>query len=465
MANTPPLSLANIVDITVQVSPSAAAANPFNVGLFVGSSPVIPSNGANSRVRVYTSTTAMLTDGFTTDDPEYAAAQTYFSQTQPAFQIAIGRQDLTALHTIIIDVPGTGWAVGDVFNVIQGGASLGQGIVLTEAGGIPSAIGVALSQGTGYAPAVGLATTAVSPSTGTALTVTVTAIGESLLQAVTACRVANGLWYGLAVEAPVDADNLAISEWADPLWQNTRYYPFSTDAAIPAGTTGNLALQLQALNLRVLGQYATTQGGLFPNNIYAAVALMGYEMGANTGLAGSFFTVAHKTLVGIAPEPLTQTQYNNIVSSGFNVYGNYQGIELEEPGFMSNGSPSYLWINLARYVSLLQLGEIAVLRDNPAVPQTNAGEQLLLHAANNAGTTMQGIGFLAEALWTGASISIPGVDVENGQAIPGGFLNLAQPYAQQSPSDRDAGKAMPIYSFITTAGAVQSLLIGVYTQL
>lgn len=460
----PPLSLSNIVDITVQVSPTAAAANSFNVGLFVGPSPIIPSFGANARVRLYTSTTAMLADGFTTSQPEYLAAQTYFSQTKPAFQMAIGRQDLTALGTIIIDVPGTGWAVGDTFTITQGGATFGVGQVFAVTAGVPTAIGISV-QGTGYAVAAGLTTTAISPSTGTGLTVSVTAIGESLLQAVTACRTASSLWYGLTVNAPADADNLLISEWADPLWATTRYYPFSSDASIPAGTANNIALQLQALSLRVIGQYATTQSGLFPNNVYAAVAVMGLEMGLNTGLAGSFFSIAHKTLVGIAPEPISQTQYQNLKQAGFNVYATFQSYQVEEPGFMSNGAPSFLWLNLARYVSLLQSEEMAVLRSNPAVPQTNAGEQLLLHGANNAGTTMAAIGFLAGATWEGASINIPGVTVLQGQAIPSGFLNLAQPYAQQSTQDRDAGKAMPIYSFITTAGAVQSLLIGVYTQL
>ena len=91
-------------------------------------------------------------------------------------------------------------------------------------------------------------------------------------------------------------------------------------------------------------------------------------------------------------------------------------------------------------------------------------------AANNddvLGWAATAISFvlLADGTWEGAGINVPGVSVTQGQAIPGGFLNLAQPYSQQSPSDRAAGKAMPIYSFVTTAGAVQSLLIGVYTQL
>lgn len=464
MANTPPLSIANIIDITVQVSPTAAAVNSLNVGLFVGPTAVIPAYGANSRVRLYTDTTSMLTDGFTEDDPEYLAAQTYFSQEPPAFQVAIGRQELTAIAGLTIDAPGTSWAVGDQFVITQGGASFGVGVVTAQSGGVPSAIGIFV-QGEGYATASGLSTTAISPSTGTGLTVNITSVGETMLQAVEACRTASTLWYGLTVNLPTDSDNIAISQWADPIWQTTRYYPYSSGAAIPAGTANNLALQLQTLKLRVLGVYATTQSGLFPNNVYAAVAAMGVEMGLNTGLAGSFFTIAHKTLVGIAPEPLSQTQYTNIKNSGFSVYGNFQSYEVLEPGFMSNGAPSYLWLFLAMYVAQLQSSEMSVLQDNPAVPQTNAGEQLLLHAANDIGTYMNAIGFLADGIWEGASINIPGVVVKQGQAIPNGFLNLAQPYSQQLISDRDAGKAMPIYSFITTAGAVQSLLIGVYTQL
>ena len=467
MATTPPLALSNIIDITVQVAPSAASVNSFNVGLFIGPSTVIPSYGANSRVRYYTAgafPANMLADGFTPSEPEYLAAQIAFSQTQPPAQIGIGRQDLTAIGAIAIDIAGTGWAVNDEFNIVQSGGNYAVGKVTAETGGVPSAIAL-ITQGTGYTVATGLTTTAISPSTGTGLEVNITSLGETLLQAATACRAASGNWYGLTVNAPADADNLAISEWADPLWQTTRYYPYSASAGIPAGTANNIALQLQTLRLRVLGQYATTQSGLYPNNVYAAVALMALEMGLNTGLAGSFFTVAHKTLVGIAPEPLTQSQYAAIVAAGFNVYANFQSYQVEEPGFMSNGAPSYLWLNLAMYVAQLQADEMAVLQSNPAVPQTNAGQQLLLQAANNAGTYMANIGFLAGSTWEGAPVNVLGVNVQQGTAIPSGFLNLSQPYSQQSPSDRDAGKAMPIYSFITTAGAVQSLLIGVLTQL
>lgn len=462
MANTPPLSLADIVDISVTVAPSAAAANSFNQGLFVGPSAVIPSYGANARLRKYTNTEDMLTDGFNTSDPEYIAAQIYFSQNPAPYAIWIGRQDSTAIATATFSAgsAGTGYKVGDQVTVVQTGASNGVLTVLTvgENGDVET-LGVTVgNQGTGYTVANGLTTTGGS---GTGLEVDITAVGESLLQAAQACRAANNEWYGLTVNSPALSDNLALAQWADPLWATTRYYAYSGDVAIANGTANNLALQLQALKLRTVGIYSTTQSGLYPNNAYAAVAVMGVEMGRNTGLAGSFFTIAHKQLAGIATEPITETQYGNIKTADFNVYGNFSPYSLLEPGVASNGSPSYLWLYLAVLVANLQIDLLNVLASNPAVPQTNAGEALLLDAANAACALLASIGFLAGGTWNSAAV----LNLNNGQAVPGGYLCQAQSYAKQSAADRAAGKAMPIYVAITTAGAVQSLLVGVYTQL
>jgi hypothetical protein len=471
MATTPPLALANLISISVAVAPSAPAVPSFNQGLFIGSSAVIPSYGANSRVRQYSLAsyaTQMLTDGFTTSSPEYIAAQIYFSQNEAASFIWIGRQDLTAIAamTFATSHAGASWAVGDQFTVTQGGASLGIGTVLTESGGAVETVGVVpFNQGTGYAVANGLTATAVSPSIGTGLEVDITAVGESLLQSAEYCRAASGTWYGLAVYNPADADNLALAAWADPLWQNTRYFAWSASAGIPAGTPANIALQLQTLKYRCMGIYSTTQGGLYLNNIYAASALMGLEMGLNTGLANSFFTDAYKQLVGIAVEPLTQTQYNNVVAASFNVYGNFAPYQWLQPGFASNGSPSFLWLFIAVWVANIQLNEAAVLNANPVVAQTNIDEQLLINGVIAACVLMANIGFLAGGIWEGQTFNIIGVSIANGQALPLGYSVQAQPYSQQSTESRDAGQAMPIYTFGTTAGAVQSLAIGVFVQL
>ena len=133
---------------------------------------------------------------------------------------------------------------------------------------------------------------------------------------------------------------------------------------------------------------------------------------------------------------------------------------------MSNGDPSYLWLNLAMLVNNLQIDVMNVLGSMPAVPQTNVGEHLLLQGANQAGAFMASIGFLASALWTGTRVTVGSVTITPGTSvIPLGYLALAASYATQSTGARAAGQAMPIYFLVTTAGAVQSLVIGVYVIL
>lgn len=79
------LKLDPIVDVKVSLSLKSAARKAFNLGLIIGQTknpagtgPVIP---VDERVRVYTSTDNMLTDGYTSDSPEYKAAVLYFSAT------------------------------------------------------------------------------------------------------------------------------------------------------------------------------------------------------------------------------------------------------------------------------------------------------------------------------------------------------------------------------------------------
>ena len=65
MANSPQLPLSNVVDVSVVVSQQLPATPTFNAGLVIGSSGVIPSVGANSRIRQYGAVAQMLADGFT----------------------------------------------------------------------------------------------------------------------------------------------------------------------------------------------------------------------------------------------------------------------------------------------------------------------------------------------------------------------------------------------------------------
>lgn len=81
------LDLKTIINVSVNLASRAAARKGFNVALILGPSTVISTA---ERVRIYTSLSAMVQDGFTTDLPEYKAAQLYFSQSPTPVKVAIG---------------------------------------------------------------------------------------------------------------------------------------------------------------------------------------------------------------------------------------------------------------------------------------------------------------------------------------------------------------------------------------
>ena len=213
---TLPLDL--VVNVAVYTAPQAAPRRTFNQLLVIGSSmggqtPVIPSS---ERVRQYTDTKSMLTDGFTINSPEYKAAQLYFSQDVqgPAPTILwVGCQDPSAIETWELDPGnvGSGYAIGDILTVTQSGAAGGQfqvtsvGVgaitamaldvagsgyhandILAIAGGVGGTYKVLTvdgsgviqtgeihAAGTGYTATTGAATTA-TPTGGTGATITIT---------------------------------------------------------------------------------------------------------------------------------------------------------------------------------------------------------------------------------------------------------------------------------------------------
>lgn len=468
MSSTPlPLPVSDIVTVNVSVAAPAVAPRSFNQGLIVGPSTHIPSYGANPRIREYPSLAAMVADGFMTTDPEYLAAQLYFSQTPAPQEVWIGRQDLTAIKTIIPHAgnAGTGYAVGDVVGVTQGGGSHGFATVLTTNAGVVLSLGTTIgNQGTGYSDGTALATTG---GTGTGLEVDITAIGESYLQAVEACFAVNNDWYPFMCCNAVDADHLALAAYSTANWENLLYFGSSADATIPAGTAANVALQMQAANYKALLSYNTTQSGEFPNNAYAAAAIMGLACGLNTGQPGSAFTLNLKQLTGVAPEPLTQTQFTAITAADCNTcatFGAFSGYVFN--GILSSGDYFDQILDRATFVNLIQTNLMNLLTSVPKIPQTDAGEHQLISQVDAAAAAMVELGWFAPGVWEGATIMFgQNVFIANGQSLPEGFLDGAPPFSSQSSGDRAARKAMPITSVILESGAVDSVVVNVNVQL
>lgn len=376
-------NLDDIVDITVEISPLAAPRPTFNQALIIGTSAVIP---VSERLREYEAVADMLEDGFELTDPEYIAAQIYFSQSPAPDTLWVGRKDT----------------------------------------------------------------------------------GESALEAITACRAANPDWYVGIVLGTVKADHLAIAAWAEAATPPTLYAYTTDDDDVITNVTTDVCSQLKALLYkRTIGQYATTQEAgspavaLYPNNIYAICAIIGYAMGQNTGLANSAYTLKFKNEVGIATEPLTATMIGYAEDKYCNLYLNYANYyNVFEQGRMANGYFFDEVINLDMLVSNIQLSVMDLLYGNPKIPQTDSGVNQIIHAINEACDQAVKIGFLAPGQWTGADC----LNLKTDDMLPAGYLVQAEKCADQSQADREARKSPNIYVAVKEAGAIHSVLIGVYVN-
>lgn len=81
------------------MNPATASLNKsLNLGLIVGTSTVISDA---DRVKVYSSTSDMLAKGWAGTEPEYVAAQLYFSQIPAPTSVAIGRWDNSGSETAV----------------------------------------------------------------------------------------------------------------------------------------------------------------------------------------------------------------------------------------------------------------------------------------------------------------------------------------------------------------------------
>lgn len=285
---------------------------------------------------------------------------------------------------------------------------------------------------------------------------------ESCLDAISECRQASFDWYiGVCLPA-VKADHKLIALWAESAEPSTVYAYTTSDAdvlAVTASPTGIFEYLRDLEFSRTIGQYSTTQTAEYPNNIYAIIAAMGYACGQNSGLAGSAFTLKFKQEVGIATEPLSATNKGYIENQNGNLYlsyGNYYN--WFEQGKMANGDFFDERMNLDMLVNNIQLGIADLLNSTPKVPQTDSGVTQIIRAINQACDQAVSVGFLAPGTWRGVNI----LGLKTGDTLPKGYLVQAQALADQSDADRQLRKSVPLYVAITEAGAVHSLVIGVY---
>lgn len=274
---------------------------------------------------------------------------------------------------------------------------------------------------------------------------------ETLAEAIAACRVANRDWYGVAPLGVTKGGEFGPVPMTD-IDSAAAYVEAATPATVMFATV-DLAT-MAALK----GKAYRRTLGVVSENRDIAVAILGWAMGANTGLARSAYTLNNNTLVGVSVDALTEAQVSDARAANGNVYVNIGATyNWFQPGTTADGTWFDEMINLDMLSNDVQLSVCDVLNKANKVSQTESGVAEIINAFIPALDKAVNTGFVARGIWNGPSL----LTLEQGDAIEKGYLVLSESVNAQAPADREKRLAPPIYIMLKLAGAIHSVVIQV----
>ena len=191
-------------------------------------------------------------------------------------------------------------------------------------------------------------------------------------------------------------------------------------------------------------------------------AVMGTAMGLELSHKGSAFALCYKTVNGVQPSDLTQSQVEALKALNCNVYvaRGYTHFLLEN-GTVASGQRYDEILYVDRIADDLQNAAVTLLAENPdRMPQTDDSTAQFINRFSSILMGYTDMGVLASAAWRGTDIG----PVANGDVIENGFLIWADSYDNQSDADRAAHRAVPIQAALTLAGSIESIVVTVNVQ-
>lgn len=356
------LDLTNIISIEVNSPAVTQSGRSFSLGLIVSQNTVISTD---DRLKEYTSTAAMIKDGFTTDSPEVLAAGLFFGQTPAPAAVLVGTQDSS----------------------------------------------------------------------------------ETAVEALTACRAANGEWYIGIILGAAKADITALAAYVEGASPACVLFYTTADSDVLAGADGNVCKTLQeAAYRRSLGQYSTQAN--------AVCGIAGYASGANDGVTS--YDLMFKPEVGVTPEDISADQALNLDGENCNyLVTRSSDYTFFQAGVMADGTFFDEVLGIDVLTENIQDAVINVQMSSAKVPQTDAGISVITAAIGDACKTSVDSGFLAPGVWTGAPVA----SLSTGDHLPSGYTIMVGSVDDQSATDRAKRVTPPIYVCVKLAGSVHSVVI------
>ena len=475
MANVLPVS--SVVNVSVEMAPTAAQLRNFGAALIIGSTDVID---VGERIRTYASSEldAIATD-FGSTSPEYLAAQAFFSQSPQPTEVQIGRWAKEATNGLIRGrILSTSEQAISNFTSIESGAfdvTIDGSVVNVTAvdlsecsnlNAVASAVTEKLtSKGTclwdGQRFVIKSATTGtsstVSAVTNTGLTVLMGleadttmvngAPAESLVEAVTALLDTTS-WYMAFVSGDYEVEDAMAAAGLIEASSPTRIIAFTSmdTNELDPQKTDTLGAQLNALGYNhSLVMYSST-------NESAAASVLGRMSTVNFEGSNTTITLKFKQCPGVVAENLLLSQANALKAKNVNVFAAYDNdTSILQEGVMSGGwfideRHGLDWLQNRVQTDLWNL----LYTSTTKVGQDEAGATQLVSTVNRS--LDQGVtnGLIGPGVWNGTGFG----SLSTGDTLSTGYYVYIQPMDEQSQSDREARKAPPIQIAVKLRGAI-----------
>lgn len=479
------LSVSRLVNVTVNLSPLAAARRGFGTLLIAGDSDVVD---ASERIRSYTTLESVATD-FGTTAPEYYAAALYFGQTPKPRLLNIARWLRTASAGFIKGASLTtaeklmsAWTIitSGGFKVSVDGVEKSLTLLnfsgATTLNGVADIITTALAgavctyDGTRFkitSPTTGIASTVgflTAPDSGTdisaqlkmtstlALTPVAGAAAETAVDCIAVLADKSPDFYGIMFAAstmPNSAALIAVAALVQGLATSRIFGVVETDTRVlDAGYTADLASEMSALGY-------TRTCVQFSENTYAVASLFGRAFSVNFAANRSTITLMYKQQPGVVASTLTETQAQTLKAKRCNVFVAYDNdTAIIQYGVMS-GSAYFDEIHgLDWFQNALQNALYNLLYTSKTkIPQTDAGSNQLVTEVNNVCNEAVNNGLSGPGTWNADGFG----QLERGQYLKSGYYVYAQPMSLQNQADREQRKAPPIQVALKLAGAIHEL--------
>lgn len=488
MSNGLPVS--RLINVDVNLSPSAAQAPNLNSLLIIGSSDVIDTQ---ARIVSYTSL-ADIGAAFGANAPEYGAAAAWFSQRPSPTQVYIGRWAKTATSGLLIGgaLSAAQQALANFTSVVNGGFKItvdgGSAVNITgltfpgvtNLNGVASAINTALTTATVPATVAWDGSRFTFKSTATGITskvapLTAPTAGTNiapLLNATTAlgAREVDGIAaetpiqaviildsmptsayaYMFAANDMVEADVLAIADYIEAA---SRKHLFGITTNQPGAI--DPAIDTDIISVLSNGGYNRSIAQFSSSSAYAVASLFGRILTTDFNANNSMITLMYKQQPGISPEQLTTPQADALMNKHGNVFVAYDNdTAIIQYGTVASGlfiDEVYGtdWLKYRIEVDLYN----ALYTTPTKIPQTDQGMGILATVIEGSLSASVNNGLVAPGVWNSGGFGI----LKTGDFLPAGFYVYSPPIGLQSVADRAARKSVAFVVAAKLAGAVHTV--------